>query len=346
MAIPTLDKWKSKTFSVGSRSPGMALIDDQLRAYWQANDREGQNATAYGIRKACRHWLEAHQNHIYKSKVQDLKGEAEQHLSQYQVGWTQFAASKDQGKSANLKALAPGYHHERRMYEAGGKQSNPISASVLRDAALADAPPNTDPRQLMTQLDDVTWDGYARAGGPIESMGATNTVLFFDKRERLEHMLLPLGGKLVWAKNNQLFTSPANQPYMYAMDGYGNVFARSDQLGATQFNHSSFNAGREVICAGMIAATSGELDFISNDSGHYQPTRADLYSCVKKLIDNGVKMVFGINGAQGTTRVRAMGLGDWPGKHYGNVPGFDQIAAALYGAAPTALVNPPTYARY
>jgi hypothetical protein len=322
----------------------MGIIDDKIREYAAAGDRAAKNKAAYAIRKACRHWTAQHGaggGHV-ATTVNDLEQEAERELTQYQPGWNVAAQSKAVGRAGNLKPLAPGYSHERRMYVAGGKQENPISASVLRDTALADAPPGTSAHQLITTMNDATWDGYARAGGPVAVMG-NSQVLFFDKQERLEHMLVCLGGRLIRAKNNQLFSTPANSPFMYAMDGYGNLFARADNLGAEQFNHSSFNAGREVICAGMIGAQQGQLSFISNESGHYQPSRADLYSCVKKLLDAGVQMAFG--GAV-RTRVRVLGVGDWPAVTTPATAGFDQVAAAMHGAAPAAIPHPATYTRW
>jgi hypothetical protein len=344
MAIPSLIAWRAKTIHViGDRSPAMGIIDDKIREYWRASradDREGKNKAAYAIRKACRHWADTPDNR-FAAAVTNLEQEAERELSQYQPGWNEFKAAKNAGPSGNLKSLAPGYHHERRMYEAGGKQQNPVSASVLRDAALADALPGANAHHLITAMDDQTWDGYAN--GPVGAGGPQNRVLFFDKQERLEHMLLVLGGRLIWAKNNKLFTT-GNDPFMYAMDSYGNLFARADNLGAEQFNHSSFNAGREVICAGMICATDGQLDFISNASGHYQPTRSDLFSCVKKLRDARVKMVFPMNNTR--TRVRVLGVGDWPAIAVGATPGFDHVADAIGGDPPAAIPVPETFTRW
>jgi hypothetical protein len=38
------------------------------------------------------------------------------------------------------------------------------------------------------------------------------------------------------------------------------------------FNHSSFAAGNDVLCAGMIEINQGEVIAVSNESGHYRPT--------------------------------------------------------------------------
>jgi hypothetical protein len=350
MAIPQLNAWKRTTItaSLGGRSAAMGLIDDKIREYWAAADLAAQNAAVYGIRKACRHFsANPSLNPIVNAAVQTLEGEAEAELVAHMPGWTQFAAAKAQGRGGQLKALAPGYAHERRQYLAEGKQSNPVSASALRDTALADALPGTNAHQLITQMDDQTWDGYARPGGVMRIGGSTNEVLFFDKQERLEHMLVVnAGGRLEWVRNNQLFSTPPGQPYMYAMDGYGNLFAKPDNLGATQFNHSSFNAGREVVCAGLIGGAGGRVHFISNDSGHYQPDRGALFSCLTKLRAAGLQTIFPrvqggawqpAGAAPARVRVRVVGVGDWPSDSLPGIAGFDHVATAMAGVPPAPI---------
>ncbi len=362
MAIPALNNWQDTTRAARflTTSPAMGIIDDKIRAYWQAGaDVSARNAAAYAIRKACRHFIASSPSRLssINDSVRNLETQAEGELTAHQPGWTEFAANKAQGRGVLLKPLAPGYAHERRQYVAEGKASNPISASVLRDAALADAPVGTNPHVLITNMDDQTWNGYARPGGVMRAGGAGNEVLFFDKRERLEHMLIVNNGRLEWARDGSTFVTPPGQPFMYAMDAYGNLFAKNDNLGATQFNHSSFNAGREVVCAGMIAGGHGRLYFIDNNSGHYQPSRQDLWSCVNKLRNAGVHMSFpspnqpapriGTRVApvvpMSTVRVSVHGVGDWPYLDQPGIQGFEHIGAATNGAPPAPIPPNPTY---
>jgi len=49
------------------------------------------------------------------------------------------------------------------------------------------------------------------------------------------------------------------------------------------FHHSSFLRGGLVLCAGMIGARQGKIIFINNNSGHYQPSPANLQKLVKHL---------------------------------------------------------------
>ena len=84
---------------------------------------------------------------------------------------------------------------------------------------------------------------------------------------------------------------------MYAMDKYGNLFASEAetrkqlaQAGFAAFNHSTFNAGKEVICAGMITIVRGKLCWINNDSGHYKPTHENLRQALLMLMSDGANM--------------------------------------------------------
>ena len=78
---------------------------------------------------------------------------------------------------------------------------------------------------------------------------------------------------------------------MYAIDEYGNLFAKNSRAlnGVGYFNHSSFNAGKDILCAGMLETlNTGELVMISNQSGHYTPPRQNLWDAVDYLVTEGV----------------------------------------------------------
>lgn len=339
--IPSLAKWRLKTPSAGiarlnGRTAAMGRIDDALNAYAGAKgqgDRAAMNRALYALRKACRHWQAGGGGGAVANSVRALEGLAEAELGKFVPGWREFANRKAAGRGNNLRELAPGYRHERRdhvrekaaAFAAGRTPDNPPSASQLR-TYLADDPQAAE--AALMALGDDEWDQRTRHPA-FKANGAINYVEFFDKVSRLEHMLINNGGRLVWVRNNAVFTTPPGQPFMYAMDAYGNLFAHSTAMGANQFNHSSFNAGREVVCAGMIAGQQGRLQFISNDSGHYRPSRLDLYSCLLKLQGAGVDLT--------RTRVRVVGAGggDWPAVTHGVTLGFaSSIAAATNGHPP------------
>jgi hypothetical protein len=134
---------------------------------------------------------------------------------------------------------------------------------------------------------------------------------------------------------------------MYAMDSYGNLFVGDDNkryakltlgLGNTndlrlnraaradrgQMNHSSFCAGKDVICAGSIFFWKGQLLHIDNSSGHYRPSRHALYKAVEAVRREGTNLnilrvtVMGQPGVfSATSFLQNNQHGDWPSKDMG-----------------------------
>ena len=193
------------------------------------------------------------------------------------------------------------YAYERSTWEKS-KKEKALSASVVREE-LSNATPKNKP-----DFDQLTLDQYKKWANKEQ-------VVFFKKNARLNHMIdIDANGLLCNAKTMVLLDFnvpkldfPNNQNgqfnfirdvknsfepklMMYAMDRYGNLFQsrqpdtqeiRKD-YGAefSKYNHSTFNAGHKVICAGNIGINRGKLVWIDNSSGHYQPTKDNLKEAV------------------------------------------------------------------
>jgi hypothetical protein len=108
----------------------------------------------------------------------------------------------------------------------------------------------------------------------------------------------------------------------YAADKYGNLFSKPIKgFNGTFFNHSSYCADKEVMCAGTIACKDGKLLYISNLSGHYKQTPAHLASVLLLLADEDVDLTdvlvtaVGVNGtrqAKATSLIRSPSTAnDW-----------------------------------
>jgi hypothetical protein len=94
--------------------------------------------------------------------------------------------------------------------------------------------------------------------------------------------------------------------HMYAMDRYGNLFQSAELANAAltqaatavnqaaaamaKYNHSSFNAGRDVMCAGLIGIQNGQLVWIDHNSGHNKPTRQNLVEPLRLRRDGRVDL--------------------------------------------------------
>jgi len=128
-----------------------------------------------------------------------------------------------------------------------------------------------------------------------DDMGAQNTaqVHYLRKTERVSQFL-------TWCENH-LFYKTAGLPHtsagreIYAMDRYGNLITMKPTAffkpasrtyadnGSVQHNHSSLNAGADVISAGEIEFLAGRITHIDNRSGHYKPTAKNVQQCVFSL---------------------------------------------------------------
>lgn len=148
-----------------------------------------------------------------------------------------------------------------------------------------------------TPLSEMAVADYERlmeAFGPrLAKDGNPSEVVYLSKSERLKHMVIVREGLLYLGIETKLHTLPVSQPangWLYALDRYGNLFCgttkgfdRIVEGGIKRINHSSFNADKDVIVAGVIYAKNGKLTYLDNASGHYQASREQLEEFIHLL---------------------------------------------------------------
>lgn len=125
----------------------------------------------------------------------------------------------------------------------------------------------------------------------IEKIGDIR-VAFLRKSERYRYMTYIQGSLLADAQDNPL---NYDDQVLWTMDRYGNMFVYNDadvwqQTQIAQVNHSSMNAGKEVICAGMITVQNGVVTYITNTSGHYKPTDEHMANALAILLEEGLDL--------------------------------------------------------
>ena len=77
----------------------------------------------------------------------------------------------------------------------------------------------------------------------------------------------------------------------YVMDLHGKIYAAEHGAGEDQvFYHSSYLAGKDVLCGGRIFVQNGILFGIDNASGHYKPSTENLRNAVRELKRQGVRL--------------------------------------------------------
>lgn len=189
------------------------------------------------------------------------------------------------GKPLDVRTLQSGYARERETYLASGK-TEAISGSqihaLLKNATtygLAGKPPD------FSKVTKEQFEQYVRTYG--RDLIITH-VKFFKKADRITKLVVVENGFLWDGPNHHFDTSGAvNSQYPYAIDEYGNLLSTFENDGLTKgnerFNHSTFNAGKDVICAGMLSVLGGRLVYIDTLSGHYAPTKENLCNALTIL---------------------------------------------------------------
>lgn len=79
---------------------------------------------------------------------------------------------------------------------------------------------------------------------------------------------------------------------IYVMSQEGNLYVSSHSIGYR--HHSSLLAGRNVAGAGEMQVRNGRLLWLSNKSGHYQPSVVHLLQTLSQLQKAGVPMTFSV----------------------------------------------------
>ncbi|QYD69155.1 hypothetical protein KZJ38_01825 [Paraburkholderia edwinii] len=92
------------------------------------------------------------------------------------------------------------------------------------------------------------------------------------------------------------------QTYMYVMDGRGTLYAGDDM---DLQHHSSFLSGAPVAAAGAIRVASGQLNYLTDQSGHYAPSTDHTAQVLQKLRSLGVDL------SQVQTDYRGMSRQQW-----------------------------------
>lgn len=311
--IWTLKEFKSastpRNITKRHRGAELQLIDQTLEQFDRFR-RTNLVATKLGltrqIMETCKAWMVA--KAAKTSDNAQLRRSAVERLGQQAFEFTQFHAFHDRkqrvpGGAANLRAMRPGYDKERTQYEASQKQKMPISGSYIH-AVMESRQNATFSGRSFSQLTEADFKSldtaYSGSVPMIDPMGdpgsmakteQPRTVLFLTKQERIKRLLIIKGNpRLVWdgwdSKFHTGITSRA-----YVIDEYGNVYSSNEVFDRTySFNHSTFNAGKDVICAGTIKANDGQLTKITNASGHYKPSRQDLHNAVRFLSDAGIDL--------------------------------------------------------
>ena len=280
--LPTKREFRKATSKNVAIRKGISKIDQALAEWHKGPPTVDKSISVY---KECRHWLK---NKAGKSsdsankrriEIKNLAYLSTQWVSQLNpslgAAFDKFETQKRRAphqQPQQLKSMPGVYGHERAAYLASGKTHAPSASrlDVKFQSHQAQFPGK--------QFSELSEAEYNKLDGILQKQ---YPVIYMKKFERLNVMLNVQNHQLMRFDGAPYDTN--GQDWPYAIGPYGNIYSTNDLAANGQFNHSSFNAGKNVVCAGMVKVVGGQLRMISNNSGHYKPTQQHLYNAMQLL---------------------------------------------------------------
>ena len=301
------------------RGKNIKVIDDRLQAYDAVRHGYNNGAKSQALSallSECARWLKKKKDKAggsvvaRRTEIVRLANDAFVELRALQrAGGKDFYnlnKAITTGAQANYpkQSLSGGYAHERKVYVRGNKMQHPPSGSAahathdnLQFVGLGHGFNTPQGQDLMTRSwGHLTEADYDLLAAMNKAQGAAAAVHFADKDTRSANLMVVYQGYHVDFEDIQsrAFDTQADpNGFMYAMDEYGTLFASEAAglaTGTNYWNHSSFNAGKDVICAGMIRIHAGVLQYVDNNSGHYKPTRQHLHAMMTIFANEGINL--------------------------------------------------------
>jgi len=289
----------------------LEAVDTELYNWWALSPSNYDRKIASSIRliQKCADWSQKHQGDggtrtgAQRSvAVNNLVVQCRRSIAQIYIN------------NGKLKSMHSSYGAERTAYKnakTANQKINPVGGSFVHDFQKTDLPPelantpvallHAKPMNLMTPAD---FAAIADALLPASERHLADTT-YLNGDDRQGYSLLIRNGVFCKPDGN-----PLTRPVAYAMSKYGTIYG-FDLIAASNFktsgnpagffNHSSFMAGKDVVCAGVIdnfIALSDAQEFqkyngtwhISTESGHYKPSADNLKNCLKALKASGLDL--------------------------------------------------------
>ncbi|WP_446226554.1 hypothetical protein ACTWPB_17770 [Nocardia sp. IBHARD005] len=118
-------------------------------------------------------------------------------------------------------------------------------------------------------------------------------VSYLDEIARRRLRLHVIDGRIYDADGNLFDTSSGTTAWggagraIFVMDEHGNLYA-SNYHERGLFHHSSFLSGGNVAAAGELIVINGEIQMVTDSSGHYQPSRGHTMQAINQLRNMGI----------------------------------------------------------
>jgi len=182
--------------------------------------------------------------------------------------------------------------------------SKPTTTSPVRKAQRVHVALELAEKQLAKHLEKVRREELPITEDGTVDTGALSTrmVEYDDESAQQRSTVLVGGGKLFrsdesktpvdTAKSVTHQTGPGAE--IFVVSETNEIHMASHKLG--KFHHSSLLGGKPVSMAGEMKVTAGKIDWISNKSGHYAPSKEQLLQFLYHLGKDGVPLTFEVKG--------------------------------------------------
>jgi hypothetical protein len=319
--LPTVDQFRANTDAKKGRSH-IGVIDEALGKWKVLEPQPGawhrKKKAAAELMGVCVHWLAIKSSKKEKGRYALRKGQVET-LGRAAHAWLRYAtfesAKWDKNNLARIgnagaahfrgtTGLKPGYTQERSMWVQTKATGNPsaISMSNIHNTPMLDGSADPAVRAIWDnkEFDQMTVADVICLNTALGQLEGSQNVWYMRKQERMSYMLVIEGGRFYSGFNEPFVMQGGGKLYPYAINEYGNIFATAYNAATpfqnsggfdsmTSLNHSSFNAGKDVITAGTMYLTQG-TPCIDNNSGHYKPTVDNLHNGICMLDEDGLKL--------------------------------------------------------
>ncbi len=274
--------------------------------------------SALWVLTACKQWLEAKSEKVSDNterRRRAVRKLAKQVLrltkwhrdAEWRKAWDAFEVNKAKGPTTQLKGLHAAFAREAEKPKGAPRMgatmvakalnfdsAHPVYGQVTNEVERITRAAETTTKTELEELTDAEyreieellyrWKGQELKMKSGETAFVVKELVYMNKDERITRMLVPRDRAFFTAAGERFST--AQEPgkrMIYAVDEYGTFYAGRGEASVT--NHSSFNRGKGVLCAGEIQARGGIPLFLSNGSGHYKPGSLHLRNAVVRLRD-------------------------------------------------------------
>ncbi|MFD6449220.1 hypothetical protein ACFWF3_00445 [Nocardia sp. NPDC060220] len=173
------------------------------------------------------------------------------------------------------------------------EESSPRQSTAPQD--FSDLPYSVGP-PYTTQEMNSTYRGEHEVGNSVWPHPLR--VAYLDESLRQRTRLYIVDGKIYTADGKLFDTSSGTTAWggagraIFVMDEHGNLYA-SNYHEPGLFHHSSFLSGGNVAAAGELAVIGGELQMLTDSSGHYRPSRGHTMQAINLLRNMGIPITPG-----------------------------------------------------